>query len=124
MLHYRHLTGTAMEYPNQPIDVDELLNRLEASFAAGRLSGADRILEFPAVLRALRQSHLKSSVDSKSYKRIVSLLEQLLETLIPYKQSYADPNAKTFYRVSKQKEFTQLVPVIKDELSKLKDSNA
>jgi|SRR5882672_11180437 len=107
-----------MEYPPfKALDIEELLTRLEAAIQTKTLSPADRILEFGPVLRALR---LMFSTD----KAIYELLDKLLETLKPYKANLNDPNAPTYYRVTKPVQFAEIVPKLEDELRKRKAANA
>lgn len=107
-----------MEYPPyKKLDIEELLTRLESAIAAKSLSPADRILEFGPVLRALR---LMFSTD----KTIYELLDRLLKTLKPYKANFHEPNAATFYRVTKPVEFAEIIPKLEGELKKRAAANA
>lgn len=107
-----------MDYPPlKQLDIEELLERLEASLADKSLSPADRILEFPNILRALRLVY-------SSDKKLIQLTSDLLKTVKPYKANLGDPNAATLYRVIKPKEFAEIWPQLEETVRELRAANA
>lgn len=82
-----------------PVDIAALIERLDTAYHKGELSGADRILEFPQVLRALKKVYtLDLMEDRKRHARVYRLIEELLDDMIEYKVSLIDPEALTLYR--------------------------
>lgn len=101
------------------LDVGELINRLDSAYSNGELSAADRILEFPRLLKALKKVYTQDLMEDRArHARVYGLLEDLLELLVSYKANLVDENAPSLYRPRSQSRFTIIVDQLKVELRK------
>lgn len=102
-----------------PLDIGALIERLDTAYRKGELSAADRIIEFPQVLKSLKRVYTKDLVEDRArHARVYSLLEELLDNMIEYKANLHDPDAATLVRPRSPSRQVAIVNALKKELRK------